>query len=251
MAELSIFTYRPRPVWIVDCDPRIKLAALAGLSICSLGAGWTALALVTVVTSILWLRLVPSLRVLWNQTKYFIFLLALVVLARGLLTPGQVLLELGPLDLTAEGLAGGGYIAWRLLVIVWWSIILTATTAAAQIRSAVAWFLRPVPLVNEKVVATMIGLLVRFIPVILQQVRETMAAQQARAVAASSNPFRRAFKLILPVVRRVFLSADRLVWAMEARCFTPDRPFYHLDRGPADWLLASGAVVLCAALLLS
>ncbi len=250
MAELSPFGYRPRPAWINDCDPRIKLAALAGLSVCSLGAGWLSLALVTSVAGLLWLGLVPSAAVFWRHTRFFLFLLMVIVLVRALLTPGQVLLELGPLRLTLEGLKSGLLVAWRLLVIVLLGMILTASTSSARIRSAVAWFLKPVPLIDERQAATMIGLLIRFIPVIFRQVRETAAAQQARAVAASRNPLRRAVKLVLPVTRRIFLTADRLVYAMESRCFTLERPFAPPEGGKNDLPLAASALILCLVLLL-
>ena len=250
MGELSLFSYRPRSAWIYSCDARLKLAALVGLSICSLGAGWIGLGLVFLAVCLVLLKIVPSPLVLWRQNRFFMILLSGVILARGLLTSGQILVDLGPMELSREGLTEGTLIAWRLMLIVMLSMILTASTRTGQLRSAVAWYLRPVVFVDEKKAATMIGLLVRFIPVILGQVRETAAAQQARAVGANKNPLKRTFRLVLPVVRRVFLTADRLVFAMESRCFSFDRPLTPLKLSRKDWPLATGAVILCAVLLL-
>ncbi len=250
MAELSLFVYRPQAGWLSDCDPRLKLVALAGLSVCSLGAGWASLGLVTLIAGITWYRLIASAAAFWRHTRLFLVLLVLVVVIRAVVIPGQVLLQLGPLCFTAEGLASGLLVALRLLLVVVLAMILTTSTSSGRIRSAVAWFLKPVPVIDERQVATMIGLLVRFIPVIFQQMRETAAAQQARAVAASKNPLRRTIKLALPVIRRVFLTADRLTLAMEARCFTIERPLMPLEGGKNDRMLAAGATFLCLVLLL-
>ena len=56
------------------------------------------------------------------------------------------------------------------------SLLFIATTTLSKIQTAIAWTLMPVPFVPEKRAAVMIGLTVRFVPVILHQAAETAQA---------------------------------------------------------------------------
>jgi energy-coupling factor transporter transmembrane protein EcfT len=60
-------------------------------------------------------------------------------------------------------------VCWRLLLVVSMGVLLMATTRTADIRAALVWYLKPIPVVDEKMAATMVGLVVRFLPVILFQ----------------------------------------------------------------------------------
>jgi biotin transport system permease protein len=69
----------------------------------------------------------------------------------------------------------------------------------------------------------MIGLIMRFVPVILDQAKETSKAQRVRGVENRKNPVYRLIKLAIPLIRRTFESADKLAVAMEARCYSENR----------------------------
>lgn len=80
------------------------------------------------------------------------------------------------------------------------------------------------------------GLILRFVPVILDQARETAEAQKARAVENRKNPVYRLTKFSFPLIRRTFERADDLVAAMEARAFTEHRTDPELTADKRDWV---------------
>ena len=99
----------------------------------------------------------------------------------------------------------------------------------------------------------MISLLVRFIPMILSQARETADAQRARCIECRKNPVVRLVKLTVALLRRIFEDADRLVVAMEARCYTEDRTGPSFSATRLDWavLFLSTAAVCGGVFFLS
>jgi len=82
----------------------------------------------------------------------------------------------------------------------------------------------------------MMGLILRFIPVIFDQAGEIVDAQKARGVENRKNPVYRLTKLALPLMRRTFERADNLVAAMEARGFTENRTDPELALHKRDWI---------------
>jgi energy-coupling factor transporter transmembrane protein EcfT len=51
------------------------------------------------------------------------------------------------------------------------------------------------------------------------------------------NPLRRAVKLCVPIMSRVFEKSDQLALAMEARCYSERRTAPALRAARRDWLL--------------
>jgi len=94
------------------------------------------------------------------------------------------------------------------------------------------------------------GLILRFVPVILDQARETAEAQKARGVENHKNPVYRLIKLGFPLLRRTFERADDLVVAMEARCFTENRTDPALMLHKRDWVALIVVSCLGIALLI-
>jgi energy-coupling factor transporter transmembrane protein EcfT len=223
MAELSSFSYQAGKSLLYSLDARFKLLFLVLISLTSLKAGlW---ALLFLCGGLIWIlsnaRL--SLFAVLRELRYFLFLLLFVFAVRALATPGEAVFTSKLLIITREGLADGVLVCWRLLLIVLLGLVLTATTRPAEIRAAVEWILKPIPAVPAKRIGTMMALIMRFIPVILNQVRETAEAQRARGVENRKNPVYRLIKLGIPLIRRTFENADHLIVAMESRCYSENR----------------------------
>ncbi|MFW6241919.1 MAG: CbiQ family ECF transporter T component, partial [Thermodesulfobacteriota bacterium] len=146
--------------------------------------------------------------------------------------------------LSETGLHEGLLIAGRLGAVALIGLLLVATTRTAAVRDALIWLLRPVPGLPEGRVAVMLSLLVRFLPVILLRAGETADAQRARCVERRRNPAYRLRRFAVPLLRRVFLDADALAAAMDARCHTDHRspPPFHFSL-PDVLILALVAVL--------
>jgi energy-coupling factor transporter transmembrane protein EcfT len=176
-------------------------------------------------------------------------LLLFVLVARGLSSGETVLVRVGPLSLSAEGLAEGGEICLRLWFVALAGIGISATTSPGGIEAAVRMLLAPVPFVPEKQLATMLGLVVRFLPEVLQEAQLTREAQTARCIEKRKNPLTRLSLFAVPLLRRIFARANRLALAMEARCYSQNRTGPESTAGFRD-ALAIGVLVLFSLLSL-
>ncbi len=95
----------------------------------------------------------------------------------------------------------------------------------------------------------MISLMIRFLPIILEQAEEINQAQKARAVERIKNPIRRLVIFTLPLMRKTFEAADRYTIAMEARCYSEDRTDPELVMTRQDGILILVAIPLGVILL--
>ncbi|MGD9301377.1 MAG: energy-coupling factor transporter transmembrane component T [Desulfobacterales bacterium] len=250
MAELTSFGYFPGESVLHKLDPRFKLLFIITLSLICLNLYLISLSFFTalLLTLIIYARL--PLVSGFKELRHFFVLLVFVFVARVLSADDGVLMDLFFFSISRQGLYDGLLICWRLAFIVLLGFTLISTTRPPQIKAAVQWFLKPVALVPEKKVALMMGLILRFVPVIFDQARETAEAQKARCVHNRKNPVYRLIKLGFPLIRRAFERADDLVAAMEARGFTENRTDPDLAASRRDWVALTVVGSLCGIILL-
>lgn len=182
--------------------------------------------------------------------KLFLVLLLFVFLARAVTTQGDILVSVYGLAITSQGVTQGGLVAFKFFTVMLTGLMFSASTRPSSIKAAVQWFLKPVPLVPEKRVAVMISLALCFLPVILRQAKEISDAQNARCAHLQKNPIRKTMGLVLPLLKRTVLSADRLVLAMESRCYRDDRTGPEFNPSGRERLFLFGTLALCLCLLL-
>ncbi|MFC1811635.1 energy-coupling factor transporter transmembrane component T family protein [Thermodesulfobacteriota bacterium] len=245
MTELTAFSYRPGTTLLHRMDVRFKILFLVLISLSSLKATSAALLVLTLVLSAVMLDARFPVRQAIKEIRYFIVLLLMVFVARGLTTPGSSLIQLKFLSFTREGIYGGAMVCWRLTVVVMIGLLFVLSTRTSEIKAAVEWFLIPFPFLKGKQVATMMSLVIRFMPMILYQAKETADAQRARGVENRKNPLYRLNKFTMPLIRRVFEKADKLAVAMEARCYTEERTDPGLFSAPRDWIALFAVICLC------
>jgi energy-coupling factor transporter transmembrane protein EcfT len=209
MAELTSFNYCPGNSYIHSLDVRFKLAVFI---LCSLIA-------------------------ILREIRFFFLLMFFVFVARSLTMPGTPFIDINFLLISREGMYDGALIVWRLLIIVFFAIPFMATTRPLEINAAVTWYLTPFPFIPRKRLAMMMSLIMRFIPVIFEQARETADAQRARGVENRKNPVYRIVKFAIPMIRRTFETADELAVAMEARCYSEIRTEPEFTARLRDWVV--------------
>ena len=250
MAELTSFSYSAGDSLLHRMDARFKIACIILLSIVVLNADLRELGLLTIILLGVILRARLPLASGLREMRYFLMLLLLIFAARVLSTGGTPFIDLKYLTLSRQGIYSGVLVCWRLSLIVILGFAFISATPPSAIKAAVQWFLKPVPLVPEKKVAVMMGLILRFVPVILNQAAETSAALKARAVENRKNPVYRLTKFGFPMMRRTFERADDLVVALEARAFTENRTDPELTAGRRDWIALTVVCSLCISLTL-
>ncbi|MCP4105786.1 MAG: energy-coupling factor transporter transmembrane protein EcfT [Desulfobacteraceae bacterium] len=259
MAELTSLSFRPGNSVLHELDVRFKLVFLILVSLATLNGHLAELfALIfTACVLIAYIRL-PLLSV-FKEIRYFFFLLVFVFWARALSTPGVPVIETGffedswfafTITVSRQGLYTGFVVCFRLLLIALLGVLFVSTTRTSAIKSAVEWFLAPFPFIPHKRTATMISLLVRFIPVILEQAGETSDALRARGIENRKNPVYRMVKIGIPLMRRTFDCADKLVTAMEARCYSENRTDPELLSKKCDWVALFVGVCLTVILVI-
>jgi len=243
---LTSLGYFPGHSLLHNLDPRFKLLFIILISLVCLNLHFMALGIFTFL--LLGLVIYSRLPLISGvkQLRYFFVLLLFVFVARALSTGGASLIEVKFISVSKQGLTAGFLVCWRLAFIVLLGFTLISTTRPAEIKAAVQWYLKPVPFIPEKKVAMMMGLILRFVPVIFDQAAETADAQKARCVQNRRNPVYRLIKLGFPLLRRTFERADDLVAAIEARGFTENRTDPELVSHRRDWvalLILSGLCI--------
>lgn len=245
MASLTAFHFRSGDTLIHTLDARFKLMLMALASITVLNVSvWPLCVLSGALVGVCWYIHLPLFSAA-KELRFFFILLLMVFLARVLSTPGDPLLQLGLLTIGQTGVLDGVVVCWRLILIVVLSLILVFTTRVSDIKRSVAWFFKSVPGVPEKRLATMLGLIVRFIPVIFAKAGEVTAAQHARCIGSRRNPFFRLKTFTIPLLRSVFRDAGNLALAMEARSYSEEGIRRMSSATLKDWVMLFAGTSLC------
>ncbi len=239
MGELTAIGFTAGQSTFHQLDPRTKQILLVLFSSLSLWGHVTFLALLSIAT-LFFLRLAKvNFSRLIREIRYFLIFLLFVFCVRTVTLPnGWTFVS------DAGGAAQALMVCWRLLLVVLMGLLVMTTTRTADIRAALVWFLKPIPWVDEKMAATMVGLLVRFLPVILIQASEISDAQRARGIDRRKNPLTRLMRFCIALFRSVFLRADELTDAMQARCYNENRTLADLAFSRCDgWAIGAGILV--------
>lgn len=236
MAELTLFSYDPKRTALHRIDPRFKQVLLMVMTLSGLKGEWLFLAWQSFFLMGLMMEAGLSLFKVMKEIKLFLLFMIFVFAARLFSEPGPTLFSFWVIQISEGGLSAGAMVCWRLFLVVIMGLLLVRSTKPSEMRGAIIWFLAPVPFVDEKKAGTMISLLVRFTPVILNQAEKTLDAQKARGIENRKNPIYRMVCFVIPMLKRVFFSADDLALAMESRCYNENRTGPVLQSSMADWL---------------
>ena len=162
MADLTLFSFQAGTTALHTLDVRVKTALVCMLSMTLFVAGFSAcLACFLVICSQLSAQGVTLGRLV-TRLKGFILLLAIMTAARAVTVPGDPVVTVYSIEITRQGLAEGTLVATRFFLVMVTGLLFSLTTRPAAFKSAVQWFLKPVPFVPEKRVAVMISLFLRF-----------------------------------------------------------------------------------------
>ena len=154
------------------------------------------------------------------------FILILTFLLNLFFTAGDtMLIELGFIKITHQGLSQAVHYSLRLMFLVVGTSLLTLSTSPVSLTDGLELLLSPLKKIHFPAheLAMMMSIALRFIPTLLEEADKTMKAQMARgADFESGNLFQRA-KAMVPLLVPLFISAFRragdLAMAMEARCY--------------------------------
>lgn len=225
--RISLGRYVPADSPIHRLDPRTKL--LCGFAIMvsvffirtpvQLVVGWMfALALVAASH-------VPVPKVLASLRPIIVVLAVLSVFNLLLVTTGDVLVSVGPVRITTDGLWAAINYSLRLVVAVIAATLILLTTTPTQLTDALDALLAPASRIGlpGHEIAMVFSLMLRFIPTIADEASAIMDAQTARGGALAEGSLPRRVRAVVPVVVALLASslrhADNLSRALDARCY--------------------------------
>jgi len=239
MGELTTIGFKPGGSMLHRLDPRTKQLILTALSAAILQGDMRFLAAVSALMLLLSYSSGLQIRRLFLEMRYFLFILSFIFFIRAVSFNSDYY----PV-LTMDNVQVALTVCWRLLLVVFMGILLMSTTRTADIRAALIWFMKPLPFINERMTATMVGLVVRFLPLILFQANEIGDAMRARGIEKRKNPSIRLIRFTTTLFRRVFQRADELVDTMQARCYNENRTLPELSFSRNDMIAAGVGIVL-------
>ncbi len=244
MADLTPFTYRQGQSLLHIIDVRCKFFIICIVSMSMLSAHFFPCFLYFLILLFFFKKADFNIFATLKSIKYFMFLLVFVFIARALTEKGDIIFSFYGISVTKQGLSGGFLVSFKFFLVMVTGLLFSSTTKPSSVKSAVQWFLKPIPFVPEKRVAVMISLSLGFMPVILKQAGQISDAQKARCGDLEKNPVKKIIRLVLPLLKKTFLSADSLVLAMESRCYSDDRTDSEFTpSGKEIYFLAAGFII--------
>jgi energy-coupling factor transporter transmembrane protein EcfT len=163
---------------------------------------------------------------LFHDLKYWSLFLFLIFLIKAFFTPGPRIPGLSWLPLSKDGIRIAIITFWRLGLILGYGTLFTAVTRPREVRDVVTWFLKPFPFLPVRRIALMVSLTIHFLPLLIDQANEVRLAFRSRLGNQRKNPLLRAKFIALPLLRRSFIRADELAFALVARGYRDDLPLY-------------------------
>lgn len=167
--------------------------------------------------------LFKSLASLW----FFVIFLLLIYILVPSSNYTHVAFKIGDFPFYYESFLEAGRILIRLILMVAFSMILTASTKPLDLTSALEWYLYPLKIIGipSHVIAMIVTLALRFIPTILEDVERILKAQASRGVDFKNGGIKTKFialtSLLIPLFATSLLRSDDLADAMEARGYDP------------------------------
>lgn len=257
---ITIGQYYPGDSFFHHLEPRIKIGLITAyvvfLFLFATAWGYLAMTLLS-LTVILLARLPLKLMVRGLRPLYFIIAFTLILhifFTKG----GDVLVRWGRIAIESQGLFTGLLMAWRLILLVTTTSLLTLTTSPIALTDAIEGILRPLSPIGIPAheLAMMMTIALRFIPTLLEEAEKIMKAQMARGADFESGNLVQRAKALIPLLVPLFISsfrrADDLALAMEARCYRggKGRTRMKVTRVKAgEWLVLTGFIAAMVVLV--
>jgi energy-coupling factor transporter transmembrane protein EcfT len=236
MHEKSL-TRTAAPLTLLEqLDARVKIVCALSWAICVVTIRRTDLPLVATYAALLAALLVSQRRSVGQCLRRFATALpaiAMLVVLLPFFKEGTVLWQLGPLEVTREGL----YAAQRL-----------ATCAALCVGVlALVWVTTP----EAELIAGLrrLGFMLRYLHVLRPELHRLWDARAARTIGRRRPPFRSATNLLGALALRAHGRAERVADAMAARGYAGQWPVSHAHDPPARATLAAVLFVSVVVLL--
>lgn len=227
MRNVTLGQYFPGESVVHRLDPRTKLLlAFAYIIVLfAIKSGVAYLVLGAASLAVIAISRLPLKMVLRGLRPIMVILSLTVVLHVFTTREGNVLLQFWIFRVYSGGIRQGLLLAFRLVLLVLSTSILTLTTSPIALTDAIEILLKPFRRIGLPAheLAMMMTIALRFIPTLIEEAEKIMKAQLARGADFESGGLLKRARSLLPLLIPLFISAfrraDELAMAMEARCY--------------------------------
>lgn len=254
LKDITVGRYIEKDSFLHHLDPRGKIAAAVVYSILTLSCdsyiSMAAIGVFTVLAAVL-SRL--QLRYIIKGIKPLRWFILFTVIVNLLSVSGDIILQIGPFDITREGISTALFTALRFIFFVTGTSLLTLTTSPIALTDALARIMHPLSKLGFPAddTAMIISIALRSIPAFADEADRIMKAQRARGADFSKGTIISRVRAVMPITVPLFISvfrrADELSLAMEARCYgkgsrTPRKKSHF---GKNDIFMLIAMIILC------
>ncbi|SNS39895.1 energy-coupling factor transport system permease protein [Anaerovirgula multivorans] len=226
LKDITIGQHYPTGSVIHKLDPRTKIlitfALIVGLFIINRFVGY--IFVIAFIAAAITISKIPF-KYMIKGLKPLYVLIMITFLINVFMTSGEILLSIGPVNVTREGVYQAVFMAMRLILLVIGTSLLTLTTSPIMLTDGIEHLLNPFKKIGLPAheLAMMMTIALRFIPTLLEETDKIMKAQIARGADFESGNIINRAKSLVPLLVPLFISAfrraDELAMAMEARCY--------------------------------
>ncbi|MBP2645199.1 MAG: transporter transrane protein EcfT [Firmicutes bacterium] len=256
LTDITLGQYFPGNSIIHRLDPRIKIfITLLFFGGIFLAGNYSSYGLLILFSGFIISKAGVPIKHIARSIKPLWLLILLTVSVHIFSTPGTVILNIGPLTATMEGLQQALFMTVRLVLLIIIASILTLTTSPLVLTDGVEHLLSPFRRIGLPAheIAMMMTIALRFIPTLLEETDRIMKAQTARGADFIHGNILQRVKNMVPLLVPLFISAfrraDELAVAMEARCYRGGENrtrMKELKYHMRDWLAFVVALIVIA-----
>ncbi|WP_031517328.1 energy-coupling factor transporter transmembrane component T family protein [Desulfofalx alkaliphila] len=213
-----------------NLDPRAKIVVVLCLSTLALYYNSPGPLLILLIITLLLLQIYKTnyLGIIYRFRRLMPVLLLLLIVQSVFTSHGEALIILGEVNiLTTGGIFTTLCVLLRMLILLG-SAMIVATSNSRE------YVLALVQLKIPYEIAFMVLVAIRFLPIFVQEAKDTMVAIQLRGVDIQKVGWGKKIKvftyIFTPLIRNVMIKANQLAIVMEARGFRvyPQRTYLHV-----------------------
>ena len=227
LKDITLGQFFPGKSPIHRMDPRTKLIlTVVYIVALFLANNWLSyLAMMVFLVSCIKISAIPPKSIVRGMKPLVLILVFTAVLNLFYTDGGIVLVRLGSLAITTEGLKRAFFMIWRILMLISGTFLLTYTTSPISLTDGLKSLMNPLKQLHVPVheLAMMMSIALRFIPTLIEETDKIMNAQKARGADFENGSIIDRAKALVPVLVPLFISAfrraDELATAMECRCY--------------------------------
>ena len=225
--NITLGQYFPGDSFIHRLDPRTKILLTIMFLVCVfLSRGFLGFGLIVAFIFLCARVAKIQLKFLFRGLKPIAIIVIITFLLNLFMTPSDDLLwKWGILSVSVQGIKNALFMAFRLILLVTGTQLLTLTTSPIRLTDGLESLFSPLSRIGFPAheLAMMMSIALRFIPTLIEETQKITRAQKARGADFESGSLIKRAKALLPLLVPLFVSAfrraDELAMAMEARCY--------------------------------